>query len=76
MKETIGQKIGNSLKTIRNEHKYNLEDLSLKSGVSSSTLSRYEAGIGKMKIDTLEKILNSYDISLDIFFNKIVAKTQ
>lgn len=75
MKNSIKEEIGKTIKKIRLDHSDKIEELALKSGVATSTLSRYENG-KNMKIETLEKILKPYNVELDIFFEEIVAKMQ
>lgn len=76
MKETLKKEIANKLRLIRLEHHDRIEDLALKSGVASSTISKYEQGIFDMSIDKIQEILTPYNISLHIFFKEILAKTQ
>lgn len=64
------------LKLIRIEHGDDQLQLSKKSGIATSTISKYENGSGKIYIDKIEQILSAYGISLSIFFKRILAKTQ
>ena len=76
MKETMKKAIADKLRMIRLEKHDRIEDLSLKSGVASSTISKYEQGISDMSLNKLEQILKPYNISLYIFFENILAKTH
>lgn len=76
MKETLKKEIANKLRLIRLERHDRIEDLALKSGVATSTISKYEQGISDMSIDKIEEILAPYNISLHIFFEEILAKTH
>ena len=76
MKNDFFKTVSSELKIIRIEHRDSQEDLSKKSNVAMSTISRYEAGIDNMNINKIEQILKPYNISLYIFFNRILAKTQ
>lgn len=76
MKETIKKAIADKLRMIRLEKHDRIEDLALKSGVASSTISKYEQGISDMSLNKLEQILKPYNISLYIFFENILAKTH
>lgn len=76
MKETMKKAIADKLRMIRLEKHYRIEDLALKSGVASSTISKYEQGISDMSLNKLEQILKPYNISLYIFFENILAKTH
>lgn len=64
------------LKIIRLEHGYDQLKLSEKCGVATSTLSRYENGTGKIYLDKVEQILSAYNISITVFFERILAKSQ
>lgn len=76
MKETFLKAISSELKIIRIENNDLQEDLAEKSGVAMSTISKYENGEQNMNIYKIEQILKPYNISLYIFFNRIIAKTQ
>ena len=76
MKETMKKAIADKLRMIRLEKHDRIEDLALKSGVASSTISKYEQGISDMSLNKLEQILKPYNISLYIFFENILAKTH
>lgn len=76
MKEKFLKLVASELKIIRIEHNDLQEDLALKSGVATSTISKYEAGDKDMNIVKIEQILKPYDIDLFIFFSRIIAKTQ
>ena len=76
MKDNFMKMVSSELKIIRIEHGDLQEDLAKKSGVAMSTISKYEAGDKNMNIYKIEEILKPYKISLFIFFNRILAKTQ
>ncbi len=76
MKEDFIKKVSAELKIIRIENGDKQEDLSLKSGVATSTISRYENGDENLNIDKIDQIIKPYNISLYIFFSRIIAKTQ
>ena len=76
MKEEFIKKVSMELKIIRLEHNDKQEELSAKSGIASSTISRYEAGKENMNLSKIEEILKPYNIDLYIFFNRVLAKTQ
>ena len=76
MKETFLKIVSSELKIIRIEHGDLQEDLAYKSGVATSTISKYESGENDMNISKIEQILKPYQISLYIFFERILAKTQ
>lgn len=76
MKDNFLKLVSSELKIIRIEHNDLQEELANKSGVATSTISNYENGDKNMKINKIEQILNPYNISLSIFFERVLAKTQ
>jgi transcriptional regulator with XRE-family HTH domain len=76
MKESFIKAVANELKIIRIENNDLQEDLARKTGIATSTISRYETGINGMDINKLEELLKPYNINLYIFFNRVLAKTQ
>ena len=76
MKESFIKAVANELKIIRIENNDLQEDLARKTGIATSTISRYETGINGMDINKLEELLKPYNVSLYIFFNRVLAKTQ
>lgn len=76
MKESMKKAIADKLRMIRLERHDRIEDLALKSGVASSTISKYEQGTSDMSLNKIEQILKPYNISMFIFFKDILAKTH
>ena len=76
MKGAFSKKVSAELKIIRIEQGDSQEELAVKSGVASSTISKYETGERNMNIFKIEQILKPYNITLEIFFNRVLAKTQ
>lgn len=76
MKKNFRENIASKLRELRAKKQLTLEKVSIISGVSKDKISRYENNKCSMQIEDLAKILNVYDISLDIFFEDIIAKTQ
>lgn len=68
--------MGSELKIIRLENDDDQLELSRKCGVATSTISKYENGIGKIYVDKIEEIISTYNISLPVFFKRILAKSQ
>lgn len=76
MKEEFLKSVSSELKIIRIEHNDLQDDLSSKSGVAASTISKYESGTNDMNIAKIEQIIKPYGLNLYIFFERILAKTQ
>ena len=57
-------RIGNRLKTLREQRGYTQEHLAKLIGVSKSTLSRYEKGKTSPKMDVLEKMAMHLDTTI------------
>ena len=76
MKEEFLKSVASELKILRVEHNISQEELAEKSGVASSTISKYEAGEKDMNLLKIEQILKPYEINLSIFFARIIAKTH
>lgn len=76
MKEEFLKSVASELKILRVEHNMSQEELQEKSGVASSTISKYEAGEKDMNLLKIEQMLKPYGINLSIFFARIIAKTH
>ena len=62
--------IGESIKTLRKEREWTLQDLSDKSGVSVSTLSKIENGQVATSFDTLLKVSRGLESSFDAILGR------
>lgn len=76
MKDIFLKNVSSELKILRIEKGYSQEETAKESKVAMSTISKYESGTTKMNLNKIEQILKAYDITLSIFFEKVVAKTQ
>lgn len=76
MKKDFIEACSKELKIIRIENNDRIDDLAEKSEVAASTICRYENGEKDISIMKLEQILKPYNVSLYIFFNRVLAKTQ
>lgn len=76
MKTKFLKLVGSELKIIRIENGYSQEELAVKTGIATSTISKYEMGEKDMNLAKIEQILRPYKIDLFIFFSRILAKTQ
>ena len=62
---------GSRLKELRLAKKYGVNQLALKSGVSSAQISRYENGKRKTpQIDTVKKLADALDVSVSELIGK------
>lgn len=57
--------IGNRMRSLREQKKITQAELGAKIGVSGATVNRYEQGKREPDIDTLEKIADFFDVTLD-----------
>lgn len=64
------------LKSLRSENGLKIEDVEEISTINKGTISRYENNPKVITFDILEKILNVYDVTLTIFFDKCNVKMQ
>lgn len=76
MKDEFIRRVCLELKFIRLENNDNQGNLALKSGVATSTISRYEAGTMNMDLYKIKEILKPYNVSLEDFFKRVLAKIQ
>lgn len=63
--------IADELRSIRAKKNLSIEKVAEKSNINKDTISRYENNSVAMNIDYIEKLLNAYDVSFDIFFTNI-----
>ena len=57
--------LGQNLKDIRIKNKYNQEDIAEQLGVTKQTISNWEKGKRTPDIDSLIKLANIYQVTLD-----------
>ena len=57
--------LGQNLKDIRIKNKYNQEDIAEQLGVTKQTISNWEKGKRTPDIDSLVKLANIYQVTLD-----------
>lgn len=68
--------VASALRSTRAELHLSLEEVSKRTKLNISTISRYENGTVSQQIDILEKILKIYGIEMDVFFSKKYANVQ
>ncbi|HOL35918.1 MAG TPA: helix-turn-helix transcriptional regulator [bacterium] len=71
MKNGIYEVIGNSIRKIRKAMGMTQEELSSKTGISSSFLSHIERGTKKASIETIYKIANALQVPIEKLFAEI-----
>lgn len=76
MKEKFLKLVSNEIKIIRIENRDSQEELSQKTGIAPSTISKYESGEQEMNLLKIQQMLAPYGVTLPIFFARIIAKTQ
>jgi len=65
------EQVGRELKSIRAKNGWTLEKASEITGIHKNTLSIYENNSDVMQLGKLFKILNDYNINIDIFFKNV-----
>lgn len=75
MKNEIKIRIGKELFKLRIDNDYSVQELSKLTNINKDTLYKYEKGLGN-SFETLEKILNVYDLNFKLFFDKIYDNMQ
>lgn len=68
--------IGNELRAIRGRLNISLKEAEKITGIYAQKLSEYENNKVSIKVSTLEKILNAYNVNLCIFFKTIYENTH
>lgn len=71
-----GHEIGKRLRRIRRDRDWTLEDLSKHTGISPSTISKFENGQGVITIDTLMKLSKGLGLSMDSLANPYVQPSN
>ncbi|HLP61905.1 MAG TPA: helix-turn-helix transcriptional regulator [Candidatus Deferrimicrobium sp.] len=59
--------LGKRLKIVRDEHRYNRLEMAGKLEISRANYYKNECGISLPKVDTLYRLYNDFDISMDWF---------
>ena len=73
----LQRNIADELMRIRYEKNLTAVEVARRAGVNVSTIFKYEYNrCLAMNTNTLAKILEVYDVPLDIFFHNVSAKTQ
>ncbi|GAA0748246.1 XRE family transcriptional regulator [Clostridium oceanicum] len=73
--------IGKKVKSLRNDKKLTLKELSEKTNLSTGFLSQLERGLTTVAIDSLSKIAEALDVDLTYFFkvtknkNKVIVRS-
>lgn len=73
----LQRNIADELMKLRYEHDMTAVEVAEKAGVSVSTVFKYELNkCQAMNTGTIAKLLEVYEVPLDIFFHTVSAKTQ
>ena len=70
----INELISKKLKGLRAENSYSLDDVANRIGLHRETVRRYENNPYIMSIDILLKILELYQVNVNVFFEEIYGK--
>ena len=65
----ITKKMGNRIRTLRNQMGLSQEKLALRAGIDRTYLAGIESGKRNATITSIEKIVNALEISLSDFFD-------
>lgn len=76
MTSELSKIVGKELMLLRRDKNLSNNELSEKSKVASSTISRYEQGKNRMNLDTIVKLTTACDTDICIFFENCIAKLQ
>ena len=69
-------KIGKRIKQLRDKHNLSQKSFSEAIGVSNVQLSRYESGTRQPDYETLQKIADYFEVSIDYLFGRISANNE
>ena len=76
MHAEINRKTAATLRGLRAEKGFTLEEVAEKTGVNKDTISRYENSNVSMQLYILDKLTSFYGSRLDIFFKTVYDKMQ
>lgn len=76
MHTEINKIAASKLRGLRAEKGYTIEDVANNTNVNKDTICRYENSNVSMQLWILDKLVNFYGSSLDIFFKEIYDKKQ
>ena len=62
--------IGNNIKEYRENKKLTQKDIAQILGVEPGTISKYESGMIEPNIESLKKLANTFEITVDELINK------
>ncbi|RST57630.1 XRE family transcriptional regulator [Siminovitchia terrae] len=69
-------KFNDRLKFLRKENKFSRDDLANKLGISYSTIAKYESGTREPDFETLEKISNIFEVSIDYLLGQDTSYSE
>jgi XRE family transcriptional regulator, regulator of sulfur utilization len=68
--------VGNRIRNIREERNWSQEELAHAADINRTFLGELERGEKKASIETIEKIVHAFEISLSDFFNPIQPSSK
>lgn len=76
MKDNFKENVAAELRALRSKNNLKQKEVAEKAGIDTMTIVRYENNNVSMQLDMLEKIVNVYNMKIDIFFDNVYANMQ
>lgn len=72
----LKKSVGFRIKKLRNKYKWSQEDLAHRANINRTYVGQIERGEKSATIDSLEKICNAFDITLEELFKYLQSSTE
>ena len=76
MKDNFKENVAAELRSLRSKNNLKQKEVAERAGIDIMTIVRYENNNVSMQLDMLEKIVNVYNMKIDIFFDSVYANMQ
>lgn len=76
MKDNFKENVAAELRSLRSKNNLKQKEVAERAGIDIMTIVRYENNNVSMQLDMLEKIVNVYNMKIDIFFDNVYANMQ
>lgn len=73
MQESFKEKVAEELRSLRSRFNYSQKETAEKAKIDVMTVARYESNNTSMQLDMIEKIVNVYNVPINIFFENVSA---